>query len=293
VPGLTSPLVDPALPALDIALDAERVGAVLAERTGVGGPPTAIEVLAHKRGQRCTIRYTFDDRSLVGKVYRRTVLASRVGGWIRAVGEPEPLAVVDELGLLIRPYVAGRDLRHALDTPAIGAAADRIAALHAAPPPPAVKAKPLAHELDKLDRWCEEVDAAGVLVGALHALAHRLAPAAPTLIHRDFYYANVLWDGSRVWLLDFDELGVGDPAFDVGHFLAHLEVLAYRTTGRFDANADAAARFLAAYPPLDPDHVRFYRAYTFMKLAATAARRRPPDWRNETAAFVRRAAAEL
>jgi aminoglycoside phosphotransferase (APT) family kinase protein len=255
--------------------------------------PTAIDVLAHKPGQRCTIRYAFDDRELVGKVYRRTVLAERVAGWIDAVGEPEPLAVVADLGLLVRPYVTGRDLRHALDGPAVEAAARRIAALHAAAPPPAVRAKPLAHELEKLDRWCDEVGVTASPRSALHALADGLAAVPATLIHRDFYYANVLWDGARVWLLDFDELGIGDPAFDVGHFLAHLEVLAYRTTGRFDANADAARRFLAACPPLDPEHVRFYRAYTFMKLAATEVRRRRPGWRDQTVAFVRRAAAEL
>jgi aminoglycoside phosphotransferase (APT) family kinase protein len=159
-----------------------------------------------------------------------------------------------------------------------------------------VKPKPLEHELAKVDRWCEEIATvvpARSVRRRMQSLAARLSPLPGTLIHRDFYYANVVWDGARVWLLDFDELGVGDPAFDLGHFLAHLEVLAYRATGDFTAYADAAGRFLGACRPVEADRLRLYRAYTFVKLAATEVRRRRAGWREQCEAFVARAAAEM
>lgn len=43
-----------------------------------------------------------------------------------------------------------------------------------------------------------------------------------TAIHRDFYPAQVIVDGSRVYLLDFDCTAHGDPALDVGNFIAHV-----------------------------------------------------------------------
>jgi hypothetical protein len=280
------------LPALEIALDADRMALVLASAVGIEPAACSAEVLAYKPGQRATIRYSLDGLDLIGKVYGRQVLAERVAGWIQAVGEPEPLAVVPELGLLIRPYVPGDDLRHALGSPAMQAAARRIAALHAASPPAGVKPKSLEHELAKVARWCEEI--AEVVAPAqahsrVHAFAARAGAAAPALVHRDFYYANVVWDGARAWLLDFDELGVGDPAFDVGHFLAHLEVLGYRANGDFDANARAADRFLRAYPPIDPARLALWRTYTFLKLAATEVRRQRPGWSEQCRAFVARA----
>jgi aminoglycoside phosphotransferase (APT) family kinase protein len=53
-------------------------------------------------------------------------------------------------------------------------------------------------------------------------LATRLAPVPNVLLHRDFYFDQLLIDGERVWLLDLDCAALGDPAVDLGNFLAHL-----------------------------------------------------------------------
>ena len=64
------------------------------------------------------------------------------------------------------------------------------------------------------------------------ALAHRLSaqlnerPFAPCTIHGDFYAPQVLLPQSKnepVALLDLDEVSCGDPALDIGNFVAHLE----------------------------------------------------------------------
>ena len=59
-----------------------------------------------------------------------------------------------------------------------------------------------------------------------NALAGRLACPAPSLgpIHNDFYAKQVLLLSDGVALIDFDEAALGDPAADLGLFLAHLEL---------------------------------------------------------------------
>jgi aminoglycoside phosphotransferase (APT) family kinase protein len=114
------------------------------------------------------------------------------------------------------------------------------------------------------------------------------------MIHRDFYYANILWDGERLWGLDFDEVSLGDPALDVAHFLAHLEALTPVTGQRV---AEAAARFLQSYQErssLDLDsRLPFYKACTFLKVAANRASRKRHRWERITAALVDLAGREV
>ena len=93
-----------------------------------------------------------------------------------------------------------------------------------------------------------------------------------TMIHRDCYDAQVLWDGARAWIVDFDQLSVGDPALDLGHFVAHLASFAYRVTGRPDSLATQAQIPIETYQAWNPilieSRLPFYKACTFMKLAA-------------------------
>ena len=66
------------------------------------------------------------------------------------------------------------------------------------------------------------------------ALAHRLAaalgdaPRPSTGIHGDFHPGQVLLRGDGVVILDLDEAVLGDPADDLGTFVAHLERAASR-----------------------------------------------------------------
>jgi Ser/Thr protein kinase RdoA (MazF antagonist) len=52
--------------------------------------------------------------------------------------------------------------------------------------------------------------------------AARLMPAPTTTIHRDYYADQVLVDGPRLYLLDFDLYCRGHAAIDVGNAAAHL-----------------------------------------------------------------------
>jgi len=117
------------------------------------------------------------------------------------------------------------------------------------------------------------------------------------MIHRDFYDAQIMWDGRRVWILDFDQLCVGDPALDVGHCVAHLASLAYRVTGRPDSLAEAARILLETYLKSNPISIEsrlpFYKACTFIKLAAKEARRKREHWQRDVSVLTDLACDEL
>jgi thiamine kinase-like enzyme len=48
-------------------------------------------------------------------------------------------------------------------------------------------------------------------------LARRIAPFRPVLCHNDLMPANLIDDGPRLWLLDWEYAGVGHPLFDLAH----------------------------------------------------------------------------
>ena len=52
--------------------------------------------------------------------------------------------------------------------------------------------------------------------------------AQVTLVHRDFYHDQLLFDAERTWILDLDCAARGDAAMDVGNFVAHLVEGAWR-----------------------------------------------------------------
>lgn len=53
-------------------------------------------------------------------------------------------------------------------------------------------------------------------------LAGPLAKSAFT--HADGNIANILWDGKRCYVVDFEDSGVGDPAYEVADLLEHVSV---------------------------------------------------------------------
>lgn len=322
---------DSALRGLTKALDPDHMRPLLAEATGLPSDSVcSVAVVKHIAGKRCTIRYELSahsaeespqqPRAMIGKVYRSRRRAARVHDATTALHSdtfdgrgplriPTPLLMVPDLRLALQEFAPGEDLRHALaagagDAP-VALAARWLAALHHASPPPGLKATSLAHELEKMERWRDEI-AAHLLPPderrlrdswqGLRGLTTDIPERSPALIHKDYYYAHVYWDGENVWALDFDQLSTGDPAFDVGHFLAHLENLAYHATGRADAYETSARRFVRAYQEHASVDLRtglpFYRAYTFLKLAATDATRKRPGWRDRVAVLTRLACHE-
>lgn len=53
------------------------------------------------------------------------------------------------------------------------------------------------------------------LVEDSRKLSHRMSPFRPTLCHNDLLAANVMDDGERLWLVDWEYGGIGNPLFDL------------------------------------------------------------------------------
>ena len=80
---------------------------------------------------------------------------------------------------------------------------------------------------DDIDRILEDIT----------ALSRRIAPFRPALCHNDMMPANLIDDGKKLWLLDWEYAGAGHPLFD----LAHASTVA-------DLSPEQQRALLDAYP---------------------------------------------
>jgi len=107
-------------------------------------------------------------------------------------------------------------------------------------------------------------------VRRLRTEIERLASACPAselaLAHGDFAHVNVMVDGERIGIIDFDRAGQAEPAYDVAYFLTHLASFSLRHPERavhlrrlcdhfrdayFDLAPHVSSRRLALYEALD------------------------------------------
>jgi 5-methylthioribose kinase len=79
------------------------------------------------------------------------------------------------------------------------------------------------------------------------ALVDEMKTASVTIVHGDFSPKNILIHDERLVLLDHEVVHVGDPAFDVGFFLAHILSKAHHLTTKRDALMHGAELFWEAY----------------------------------------------
>lgn len=267
-------LADPALaflaPALNPAWVAPRLELVLGRSLTV----QAIRPLRHKPGRRCLIAYDValaGDSGLItllGKVRSRGLdqrsyeLQSQLwqNGFDAAspdgVSVPVPLGVIPEMNLWLQRWVPGEVATGLLpkDVPLAGQIAGAIAKLHRANLPvprhhgPAEEIRILQERLPRVGQIYPQWQ--GRLERVLQAsadLAQSLPPHPPIGIHRDFYPDQVLVSGQRLYLLDFDLYCQGDPALDIGNFIAHLSEQSLRQFGHGDALGEQEAALVNAF----------------------------------------------
>jgi aminoglycoside phosphotransferase (APT) family kinase protein len=83
------------------------------------------------------------------------------------------------------------------------------------------------------------------------ALTEQSEPLRLCLSHGDFKHEQVLFDGARSGLVDFDAICQAEPALDLGKFLAHLRVEAQRIQQGASVSSplgeELAEQFLRAY----------------------------------------------
>lgn len=296
---------DPALPSLAAALDPGKAARLVPRRLArLAGEPAAelraIRVARYKPGRRCLVEYDVEVRNgddcpelvtLIGKVqrgrygnsgYRQLDALWRAGfaaDSADGISVPEAMGTVPRFRMWFQRRVPGVPAGELLAGPGADRLAERIAEaahkLHRAGVRPE-RAHGMADEIRILEacladvagqrrQWAARLDR---LLDACRRLAARTPEPAVTGIHRDFYADQVLVDGDRLTLVDFDLYCVGDPGLDIGNFLGHLTEQGLREHGDPEALAVAADALERRFVELAGEPVRpSVRAYAALTLA--------------------------
>jgi len=211
---------------------------------------------------------------------------------------PRSLGYVPEMRMQVQECAPGVTLNELATTgpllEPVTRCAQALAKLHHAPPPAScghgVTLQPyrLDDETGRLDAYTSTIlawrqDQAGRVLALRSALARWAdglpAPQALTMVHRDFYYSQVLFHRSQLTLIDFDLLSLGDPAIDVANFTAHLAFLGLDKLAGMDALVAESEQFMATYArhaAVDSAFLRrwaWYEAATFFRLLNVVAPR--------------------
>jgi hypothetical protein len=276
---------DPALPHLAEMLDLACASRVLSKSLGAPGLRLrSARLIRHKPGRRALVAYRIaplgrlperflaktrarglDERTwhLTEGLHRRGLAAS---GVYRA-SVPRPLAVVPEWRAWLQTWVPGETVWDALllDPPERATAlaagiAEALWALHRAPVAVdrvhdsdaelAILERRLRQVAERHPAWLERIEA---VLDACRMLAARVRARPVVILHRDFYPDQILVDGERLHLLDLDLCARGDPALDLGNFVAHLQERALREPQIAARATRVGDAFVARYRELDPD----------------------------------------
>jgi thiamine kinase-like enzyme len=235
-------------------------------------------------GQEFVLRIGGKDTELLGIDRAAEHAASRVAAEL-GLG-PEVVAFVEPEGYLVTRYVDGEVGKVDLDR--VGAALRR---LHDGPMLPA-----RFDSFRVVEAYRATAHERGVTVPSAYARAKEIADqierrrSGTTFrsCHNDLLSANFIDDGTRLWLVDWEYAGMGDPFFDLGNFAVNNdlteegenELLA--AYGSDDGEALVLMRFMSdfreamwgivqiAISELDFDFVAYADEH-FERLARTAA----------------------
>lgn len=303
---------DAAMPQLGTALQSALVQAALdagmPRLTGPDGSAqlSEIRVTRYKPGRRCVLEYDVrvngrDPLTLIGKARRHRpghhALQRQDALWqagfddasADGIAVPEPIGVLKPSEVWLQrkaPGAVATTLFGALaETPA-RALVERIAVAalklhHASAGIEITREHTMASELDilrtRLTKLAEARPVWAARLTALLANCDALGATVPTAgltgIHRDFYGDQVIVDGARLTLIDFDLYCLGDPAVDIGNFMAHLSEQSLRERGDPDALRPLehvlAARYLAGIPaterPRTAHAIQVYRTLSLVR----------------------------
>lgn len=257
---------DHAMPFLAAALDPAEARRKLDERLLDGEARVSlngVRLVRHKPGRRCLIEYDVELRlpgghreemTLLGKSRARGLDCKgyRIQRALREAGfderhsqfcVPETFGVIPEFHMWLQRKVPGVPATGLLAEPDGAELARGIAslsdALHRAGITPLRSAHTVADELrilsERLPEVAREQPRLGPRLERLLVCCEHLDAQIPrprtSGIHRDFYADQVLVDGERLYLLDLDLYCEGDPALDIGNFLAHITEYSLRELG--------------------------------------------------------------
>jgi aminoglycoside phosphotransferase len=242
---------DPRLPHLREVVDPDLVRRHLPyDRLPAGAERARVEVgiVRYKPEVRCITRYRLvganQTLTLFGKTFahegageiarRMAIVADRLGDDPDAFVVPAPLGWSDSVRTVWQLGLPGTPLHDVLDEtnePALaGAAARGLARLHGVE----IDGLPRTALADRLRATREdtaEVAAAfprlrarlEAVISRLERQARSLPPGPEGLVHGDFLLKQLVVDGGRLGVFDFDNFSIGDPIQDLANCIADLQ----------------------------------------------------------------------
>ncbi len=96
-------------------------------------------------------------------------------------------------------------------------------------------------------------------------LSRRIAPFRPVLCHNDLLPANLIDDGRRLWLVNWEYAGVGHPLFDLANVSANAALTEEREMALL-----SAYRGTAEVAPRDLAELRIFKAVSLLREALWA-----------------------
>ncbi|WP_414751931.1 phosphotransferase [Anabaena sp. CCY 9910] len=222
-----------------------------------------VRVIRHKLGRRCLIEYELIDDAgeiitLIGKVrakgtdFRSYELQKSLwkSGFADdsadGISVPEPVGIIPEWQMWLQRRVEGVTATQILSqTNGIFPAkliAEAAYKLHQANIIP-LRSHRMSDELrilheriplvmEQYPQWQRRLERILLASDDLGANTPELKLCG---IHRDFYPDQVIINNSRLYLLDLDLYCAGNPAVDIGNFIAHLQEYSLRTVGNSQA----------------------------------------------------------
>jgi len=304
------------LKSLATALDPGRMSAVLApwvrERFGGDAVIRELQIEVYRRhANRCVIRYGLDCRvgpggtrpwQVIGKVLPddrgaevyETMRRLWELGFARDASDriamPEPIAYEPSLGMLLQEVVGGTAVRALIkqssDPAPCRVTARALAKLHRSD----LRVGPPRRVPDHLRRChprypflalaCPEVaDQVEAIVDRSLAVEAALGEIEPAALHGDFHLGQVHLEGDRAWLVDFDAVGQGDPASDLGNLAVFLKDKARKRPAASGLLEAFLGEYFARMDPAIAARIPLYEALTHLRRACKLLRVQAPGWR--------------
>jgi aminoglycoside phosphotransferase (APT) family kinase protein len=284
----------------------EHVTGVLSDRLGTGPGRWEQQVLGETPGLRRVVACAFHGAAalepvrLVAKAYE-TSEGERTAQLMAALcaqlavrpdviaAVPQPIFYDRDNRLLVqqvasgRPYpeLAASDRVHAH----LAAAGAAVATLHRLPvpagPPRSLRdnLRDLVHPhpAELAERVPGLAARVAAIIAGLEELDRASGPAPVALTHRDLHLRQLLRDGARVWVLDWDLAAATDAALDLGNLIAYMatKLPADRAMTCSDALLEGYAADTGA-PAVA--RRRLYEAFTYVRLACKRFRLGGDDW---------------
>lgn len=215
----------------------------------LGGGITNRNFRVEVGGEAFVLRVGGEDTGLLGIDRQAEHAASLVAAELGLA--PEVVAFLEPEGYLVTRFVDGEVGR--TDVAQVGAALRR---LHDGPPVPS-----RFDSFRVVETYRETAAKRGVAVPEAYGWAREIAAgierrrdgAVPRPCHNDLLNANFIAAGDRLWIVDWEYAGMGDPYFDLGNFAVNHELDAegertlLESYGGGDAGALVLMRFMSDF----------------------------------------------